>query len=69
MDCIEYNCYEFTLSKKLMKENSNYKSFIDYYKILNMNTNISAIENDDLKINIEVFRESILETLSILPRE
>ncbi|CAD8171861.1 unnamed protein product [Paramecium pentaurelia] len=69
MNCIEFNCYEFTQSKQMMKENSNYQSFIDIYKIIQVNKDIQAIENDDLNINIELYKESILDTLTILPRE
>ncbi|CAD8073631.1 unnamed protein product [Paramecium sonneborni] len=69
MQQIEFNCYEFTQSKQMMKENPNFKSFIEIYKITQVNQDITAIQNDDLIVNIIQFKESILETMSILPRE
>lgn len=50
-------------------ENSNFHSFIDINKTTQMNTDVKSIENEDFTINLGIFRESILETLSILPRE
>ncbi|CAK72047.1 unnamed protein product (macronuclear) [Paramecium tetraurelia] len=66
---LESNCYEFTQSKQGMKENARFHIFFDIFKTTQVNKDISAIENDDLTINFDEFRESILDTLSILPTE
>ncbi|CAD8078676.1 unnamed protein product [Paramecium sonneborni] len=69
MEKIEFNCYEFTQSKQIMKQSKNFQSFLEIHKIIQVTKDISALENDDLSIDFGQYRDSILETLSILPRE